>query len=527
MESEAKSRPFSLENMTTNGMKVIGETLGPYFKRTQEQMHPKLLHFLNWKYFETTGCVFAALYSTLWILHYFYFVYIVSFTLLALLLISIMFKIFHIIYNKCVPASMSDESKGWQHPFKPYFEKQAKISEKVIHKVVDESIKYVDAIIKKSKEILFVDNLWESIAVWCIFLVSVYSGKTITALTLLRRLVIILFIKSLPFGYIEHKTTVDQICRQVLNRIQYGKKHSYKNHENSSTKEESPKVSLNESHEASMTESPKASLSESHKASLSEILILKFSSIMFLLRLELKMIYYLLTPIVISSVTYLLLCLFEIEIPHIDSVTGKRSLFNQMFVKFGWGWTLGLLLPFQLFLVAIYRDRWHYLRNIVIKTTLTTAVFYVWCQVIFPAIEEFNGECKHEESVVAIDKRECIKTPEHTYRSSFDISGHAFLMSYCVLILMHEAEKIEDLLKALREPGKQENLVSNASQIAAPFVAVNFILITILSLLWDFMIIITNIYFHTFTEIFVGVMLAILMFLTIYEKILPYLLSLL
>lgn len=537
IELEAKSRPLFVEKMATNGVKVIGKTLDPYFKSAEKQMHPKLLHFLSWKNFEKTGCVFLALYIPLFILHYFYLHYIVTFTLFALVLISIMFKLFSIIYNKCVPATMSDESKVWQHPLKPYIEKQTKISQKEIHSLVNEIIRYVDKFVKRSKKILFVDNLLESTVVWCISLVSVYCGTSFSALTLLRAIVKVLFIISLTFGYIEHKTTVDQICSHVGKRIQHGQKHSYKNHENSSAQEEKSEASLHESHDASLNENhkeslnenPKASLngSQSHKASLSESVIMKFSSIMFFLHLELKMIYYLLTPIVISSASYLLLCLFEIEIPHIESVTNKRSLFNQMFVKFGWGWTLGLLLPFQFFLAAIYRNRWHYFRNIVIKTSITTTVFYVWCQVIFPAIEEFHGECKHNERIVDMNKRECIKTPEHIYMSTFDISGHAFLMSYCVLILMHEARQVEDLLKALREPGKQDNLVSNVSQLVTPAVAINFILITVLSLLWDFMIIITNIYFHTFAEILVGVMLAVLMFLTVYEKIIPGLFSLL
>ncbi|CAL4174055.1 unnamed protein product [Meganyctiphanes norvegica] len=501
MESTAQDDSFSLESMAVHGIKVTVETVYPHLMQIQEQMNPRLKRFLNWENVASTGLMFTTVISTLVLLHYFTVIKMVSFALLALLMISIILWIPY-VYKKYVLAYKSDDSKCLKHPFKPYFEMKIDISETEIHRVADEAIKFIDIISKRSKEIIFVDNLWDSAVAWCIGMtVSIYCGTSMTALTLLKLIVVCLFIVSLPFGYIEHKATVDEYCIDAFNRIQHGKRINCNNHEDTSTME------------------------KDHKGSLSESLITKFSLVMFLVHRELKMIYYLLTPLVISVFTTLLLNLWEVEIPHIEFLTGKRSYFNQIFVKFGWGWTLSLLLLFQLCFIFIYSQRWLYLRNIAIKTFFTTLFFYVWCQIIFPLVEEFNGECKYNGNIIDISKRQCIKSPEHAYKSYFDISGHAYLMSYCVLILMHEAHQVEDLLKALRHPGKYENLVPCAPQFAAFLVAISFILITILTLLWDFMIIVTMIYFHTFTEIILGVILAILMYLIIYEKILPYFLS--
>ena len=118
-------------------------------------------------------------------------------------------------------------------------------------------------------------------------------------------------------------------------------------------------------------------------------------------------------------------------------------------------------------------------------------------------------------------KSECMKYGNNW--SSIDISGHAFILIYGSLVLIEEAsvfdgwESIhnhifhENHARTQNDPKLSTNPLSGLSDIDferfkshyvqfKPFVRILFILIALLQLLWDFMLLITVLYYHRMLE---------------------------
>lgn len=60
----------------------------------------------------------------------------------------------------------------------------------------------------------------------------------------------------------------------------------------------------------------------------------------------------------------------------------------------------------------------------------------------------------------------------------------------------------------------------------SPVVAVTFFNMCALALLWDFMLVVTTLYYHTFAEKMIGTVLALLMWCFLYRGAFPWLFSL-
>lgn len=162
---------------------------------------------------------------------------------------------------------------------------------------------------------------------------------------------------------------------------------------------------------------------------------------------------------------------------------------------------------------------------------------------IFPAIDAFSSTCIAGNQTLALSKYECLSKEGQEYLS-FDISGHTFLLTYCVLIMMEESKEIlyflwlghwlfgeatEDRTEGKTWPNLDEKEVKSLRRRfpwLSPFVAVTFLSMCALALLWDFMIVVTTLYYHTFAEKAVGTAVALTTWGCIYRVAFPQLFQL-
>ncbi|OCT60103.1 hypothetical protein XELAEV_18046123mg [Xenopus laevis] len=124
----------------------------------------------------------------------------------------------------------------------------------------------------------------------------------------------------------------------------------------------------------------------------------------------------------------------------------RRNVLNVYFVKFSWGWTLWLLLPFiALTNYKLTRSITKVLRRL--STLLVGTLIWYLCTNLFLYIEHITGSCFESEALLDPrehqDRREC--QLHGGFWSCFDISGHCFLLSYCILIILEETSVIRSI----------------------------------------------------------------------------------
>lgn len=208
--------------------------------------------------------------------------------------------------------------------------------------------------------------------------------------------------------------------------------------------------------------------------------------------------------------------------------TQKDNPLNQYFVKLGWAWTLVFLIPFQCLSRRSISNssKWYDLRDLT-RIGITTLIWY--CSIAtFNYVEVSTGKC-NQLSIKS--RRECLRKGWNWI--GFDISGHTFLLLFANLILFEESRIINGFenfgylldnknqaarRKALdesRNEAKNENKNANRNRneikthespknidhydlyhrLLLP-VRVLYILMTLLALLWDFMLIQTVLNYH-------------------------------
>ena len=190
----------------------------------------------------------------------------------------------------------------------------------------------------------------------------------------------------------------------------------------------------------------------------------------------------------------------------------KNNPFNQYLVKLSWAWTLVCLLPIVLFSSFLYSAlQW---REIVGHFARIGTAHVIWFTVtsVFVGLDDAVGTCSHDE---VSDRIACLKQG-HMW-SGFNISGHIFLLTYCVYLLTEECANIKievwaeynntltyehRILNKLGE--KKKRVLPVLYQTASRFVESLELLATAEMGVWIVMVITTSLYFHTFSEKFLG-----------------------
>ncbi|XP_014248230.1 FIT family protein CG10671 [Cimex lectularius] len=197
----------------------------------------------------------------------------------------------------------------------------------------------------------------------------------------------------------------------------------------------------------------------------------------------------------------------------------KDNFFNTYFVKIGWGWTLLLSLPFVSITSFVYccGKREKVLRHV--SRLATATLIWYFSTTAFNYIERIYGRCNVKDASLQ-SKSTCLR--KGFYWQSVDISGHCFILMYSTLVLIEECrvvigwEKIADLLRDeshIRE--QQESNYSNPLRVLnptdfqhlansyeklTPYVRSLFISITVLCVIWDVMLFLTVLFYHSMLE---------------------------
>ena len=208
-----------------------------------------------------------------------------------------------------------------------------------------------------------------------------------------------------------------------------------------------------------------------------------------------------------------------------DLSTNSKSYFanqnnalNLYFVKFSWGWTLLILGSCSI--ITVFKCKTNMkttaieLIKILARLAIATLVWYCGTG-LFLTIEEHTGVCGIPKYH---DKVSCKKNG--FFWNGFDISGHCFLLVWCNLVITEEVHKLFECKNV-----KGSNLNSfdtfekTINDIQSNIVTLIFRSLSCLIVLWDLMIISTNIFFHTALEKLLGTLIAIIFWIFTYKLI--------
>lgn len=234
--------------------------------------------------------------------------------------------------------------------------------------------------------------------------------------------------------------------------------------------------------------------------------------------------------------------------------TSKGNVLNVYFVKIGWGWTLALLSPFVLMTSSIIhlqssknegsskQDKIvSFCRKVFIKDltriVICTLVWYFSVN-LFVSIESVYGSCSApsmngttSQTVTGkfASKGSCSR--EGYIWSGFDISGHTFLLMFSILTILEESgimsgwEPFGSTLKGLQQHEQKTKRSDNKQYIIferySVFIRILFILLTLLLLIWDFMLIQTVLFYHTMIQKAVAGIWSVTLWFICYRIIFP------
>ncbi|XP_037085964.1 fat storage-inducing transmembrane protein-like [Pollicipes pollicipes] len=222
--------------------------------------------------------------------------------------------------------------------------------------------------------------------------------------------------------------------------------------------------------------------------------------------------------------------------------SNKHNMLNQYFVKLGWGWTFVVVGSFMMLTANVYccRQRPRMQKHIT-RLVCATIAWYMFTS-MFVYIEGVTGICRTKAGKYT-SKEACLDAGFKW--SGLEISGHAFILIFNSLFIMEEAkaicgwEGIKDMIRnedfARKAPNKDEVddtplqhvMDSDYEQMKVdyvkftPHVKVLFVLLTMLSILWDVMLVGTILYFHTMVQKMCGGIIAIMAWFFLYRYLYP------
>ena len=195
----------------------------------------------------------------------------------------------------------------------------------------------------------------------------------------------------------------------------------------------------------------------------------------------------------------------------------QHNIFNLYFVKFSWGWTLLSLGVY--FLANIFQENEEQLNvktqierllKVTARITIATLVWYYGTG-LFLMVEEYSGVCNLPNY---LNKNTC-KENGFVWKG-FDISGHCFLLVWCNLVIIEEVSNLSKFPKRNDYNTSRNNAIKNTD---FRWTEMMFYLICCVTMLWDLMIVCTNMFFHSATEKILGTTIAILSWAFLYKLI--------
>ncbi|XP_077341664.1 reticulon-4 isoform X6 [Lithobates pipiens] len=159
-----------------------------------------VVDLLYWRDIKKSGLVFGASLFLLLSLTVFSIVSVSAYIALALLSVTISFRIY-----KGVLQAIQKSEEG--HPFKSYLDSNVAVSEEIVNKYSNVALGHVNCTLKELRRLFLVEDLVDSLKFAVLMWVFTYIGALFNGLTLLILALISLF--SIPVIYERHQTQVD------------------------------------------------------------------------------------------------------------------------------------------------------------------------------------------------------------------------------------------------------------------------------------------------------------------------------
>ncbi|XP_062376324.1 reticulon-4-like isoform X4 [Sardina pilchardus] len=170
----------------------------------------RVVDLLYWRDVKTTGVVFGANLLLLFSLTMCSIISVLSYVALALLSVSITFRIY-----KGILQAIQKSDEG--HPFKLYLDKEVALSEEMTHKYSDAALARINSIIIELRRLFLVEDLVDSLKFAVFMWILTYIGALFNGLTLLILGLIAVF--SCPIIYEKHQTQIDHYVAMVNNQV--------------------------------------------------------------------------------------------------------------------------------------------------------------------------------------------------------------------------------------------------------------------------------------------------------------------
>ncbi|XP_061545364.1 reticulon-4-like isoform X2 [Phycodurus eques] len=163
-----------------------------------------------WRDLKTTGVVFGAALLLLLSLTVCSIVSVCSYVGLALLSVTVCFRIY-----KGILQAIQKSDEG--HPFKQYLEREVALSEDTAHKYGDVLLEKINKTVSELRRLFLVEDLVDSIKFALLMWILTYVGALFNGLTLAILAVIGAF--SCPIIYEKHQAQIDHYLALVNNQI--------------------------------------------------------------------------------------------------------------------------------------------------------------------------------------------------------------------------------------------------------------------------------------------------------------------
>ncbi|XP_037116615.1 reticulon-3 isoform X1 [Syngnathus acus] len=163
--------------------------------------HLSVKDLIHWRDPKKSGLVFGLSMLLLLSLAAFSVISVVSYLLLALLCVTITFR----IYKSVVQAV---QKSGDGHPFKSLIDKDVSIPPETFRKHVDSGLTYINRALKQMSRLFLVEDLVDSLKLAVVMWLLTYVGAVFNGITILILTDILLF--AVPPIYEKNKTQIDQ-----------------------------------------------------------------------------------------------------------------------------------------------------------------------------------------------------------------------------------------------------------------------------------------------------------------------------
>ncbi|XP_060789953.1 reticulon-3 isoform X1 [Neoarius graeffei] len=171
---------------------------------------PQVYDLVYWRDPKKSGVVFGISLLLLLSLAAFSVISVISYLLLALLCVTISFRVY-----KSVIQAVQKSNNG--HPFKELMEKDVSLPPETFRKHVDASLTYINRALKQLSRLFLVEDLVDSLKLAVVMWLLTYVGAVFNGITILILVDILAF--TVPPLYEKYKTQIDHYIEVVRTQV--------------------------------------------------------------------------------------------------------------------------------------------------------------------------------------------------------------------------------------------------------------------------------------------------------------------